>query len=85
MQADLEKAFGDLAAKALSANNQSFLTLAKQELGGQSNAAKQTLEAKELAIKNMLDPLGAALKASTRRLRPWRRYAPARTPKSRPS
>jgi DNA recombination protein RmuC len=63
MQADLEKAFGDLAAKALSANNQSFLTLAKQELGGQSNAAKQTLEAKELAIKNMLDPLGAALKA----------------------
>jgi len=63
MQADLEKAFGDLAAKALSANNQSFLTLAKQELGGQSNAARQTLEAKELAIKNMLDPLGAALKA----------------------
>ena len=52
MQADLEKAFGDLAAKALSANNQSFLTLAKQELGGQSAAAKQTLEAKELAIKN---------------------------------
>jgi DNA recombination protein RmuC len=63
MQADLEKAFGDLAAKALSANNQSFLTLAKQELGGQSAAAKQTLDAKELAIKNMLDPLGAALKA----------------------
>jgi DNA recombination protein RmuC len=63
MQADLEKAFGDLAAKALSANNQSFLTLAKQELGGQSAAAKQTLDAKELAIKTMLDPLGAALKA----------------------
>ncbi len=63
MQADLEKAFGDLAAKALSANNHSFLTLAKQELGGQSAVAKQTLEAKELAIKNMLDPLGAALKA----------------------
>jgi DNA recombination protein RmuC len=63
MQADLERAFGDLAARALSANNQSFLTLAKQELGGQSAAAKQTLEAKELAIKNMLDPLGAALKS----------------------
>jgi DNA recombination protein RmuC len=63
MQADLDKAFGDLAAKALSANNQSFLTLAKQELSGQSAAAKQTLDAKELAIKNMLDPLGAALKA----------------------
>jgi DNA recombination protein RmuC len=63
MQADIEKVFGDIAAKALSANNQSFLTLAKQELGGQSDAAKQTLEAKELAIKNLLDPLGAALKS----------------------
>jgi DNA recombination protein RmuC len=63
MQADMEKAFGDLAAKALSANNQSFLTLAKQELGGQAKDAKQTLEAKELAIKTMLDPLGAALKS----------------------
>ena len=63
MKADIETAFGDLAAKALSANNRSFLTLAKQELGGQANDAKQTLEAKELAIKNMLDPLGAALKS----------------------
>jgi DNA recombination protein RmuC len=63
MQADMEKAFGDLAAKALSANNHSFLTLAKQELGGQTQEAKQTLEAKELAIKTMLDPLGAALKS----------------------
>jgi DNA recombination protein RmuC len=63
MQADIEKVFGDIAAKALSANNQSFLTLAKQELGGQSDAARQTLEAKELAIKNLLDPLGAVLKS----------------------
>jgi len=63
MQSDIEKTFGDLAARALSANNQSFLTLAKQELGGQSNDAKQTLEAKELAIRNLLDPLGAALKS----------------------
>jgi DNA recombination protein RmuC len=63
MQADMEKAFGDLAARALSANNQSFLTLAKQELGGQTKDARQTLEAKELAIKTMLDPLGAALKS----------------------
>jgi DNA recombination protein RmuC len=62
MQADMERAFGDLAARALSANNQSFLTLAKQELGGQSKEAKQTLEAKELAIKNLVNPLGEALK-----------------------
>jgi DNA recombination protein RmuC len=63
MKADLDTAFKGAAADALRANTQSFLALAKQELGGQSNAAKQTLEAKELAIKNMLDPLGAALKA----------------------
>src|ERR1039457_2531803 len=63
MKAEIETAFGDLAARALSANNQSFLTLAKQQLGGQTNEAKLTLEAKELAIKNMLDPLGAALKS----------------------
>lgn len=63
MKADLEVAFGDLAARALSANNQSFLTLAKQELGGQTAAATETLAAKEVAIKNLLDPLGAALKS----------------------
>lgn len=63
MKTEIETAFGDLAAKALSANNQSFLILAKQEFGGQSDAAKQTLEAKELAIKGMLDPLEKALKS----------------------
>jgi DNA recombination protein RmuC len=63
MQADIDKTFGDLAARALSANNQSFLTLAKQELGGQNAAAKQALDAKETAIKNLLDPLGVALKS----------------------
>src|ERR1039457_4298638 len=63
MQADIDKTFGDLAARALSANNQSFLTLAKQELGGQNAAAKQALDAKETAIKNLLDPLGTALKS----------------------
>ncbi len=32
-------------------------------MADKANEAKQTLEAKELAIKNMLDPLGAALKS----------------------
>ncbi len=63
MKADLDTAFKGAAADALRANTQSFLALAKQELGGQTHEAKLTLEAKELAIKNMLDPLGAALKA----------------------
>ena len=63
MKGEIETAFGDLAARALSANNKSFLDLAKLELGGQNSEAKLTLEAKELAIKNMLDPLGTALKS----------------------
>ncbi len=63
MKADLDTAFKSAAADALRANTQSFLAMAKQELGGQTQEAKQTFEAKELAIKNLLDPLGAALKS----------------------
>ncbi|MGA2051423.1 MAG: hypothetical protein ABSG96_27355, partial [Terracidiphilus sp.] len=33
MKSDVDKAFGNLAAEALRANNQSFLSIAKQELG----------------------------------------------------
>jgi DNA recombination protein RmuC len=62
MKKDLETAFGDLAARALRANNDSFLTLAKQELGGKNAEAGKTLEAKELAIKNLLLPLEESLK-----------------------
>jgi DNA recombination protein RmuC len=62
MKADLETAFGDAAARALGANNVNFLTLAKQELGGQAAEAGMALEAKELAIKNMLLPLQESLK-----------------------
>ena len=63
MKADLDTAFKGAAADALRANTESFLAIAKQQLGGQTSEAKQTLEAKELAIKKMLDPLDAALKA----------------------
>jgi len=63
MKTDLDAAFKGAAAEALRANTQSFLTLAKQELGGQSLQAKQTLVQKEEAIKAMLDPLGKALQS----------------------
>ena len=63
MKADLNSTFKAAAAAALRSNTESFLALAKQQLGGQTNEAKLTLEAKEVAIKNMLDPLGAALKS----------------------
>jgi DNA recombination protein RmuC len=61
MKADLDAAFKGAAAEALRANTQSFLALAKQELGGQTQEAKTALEARETAIKTMLDPLGKAL------------------------
>ena len=63
MKADLDAAFKGAASDALRANTQSFLALAKQELGGQTQEAKRTLEAKELAIKNLLDPVDKALKS----------------------
>jgi DNA recombination protein RmuC len=63
MKADLDTAFKSAAADALRANTQSFLALARQELGGQTQEAKQTLEAKELAIRNLIDPLDKALKS----------------------
>ena len=63
MKADLDAAFKGAAADALRANTESFLSLAKQQLSGQTNEAKLTLEAKELAIQNLLKPLGDALVA----------------------
>jgi len=62
MKSELDSAFKGAAADALRANTQSFLALAKQELDSQNAASKQALEEKELAIKTLLDPLGASLK-----------------------
>jgi DNA recombination protein RmuC len=56
-------AFKGVAADALRANTESFLDLAKERLGGQTREAEMALEARERAIKNLLDPLGAALKS----------------------
>ena len=63
IKAGLDAAFKGAAADALRANTESFLDLAKERLGGQTREAEQTLEAKKLAIRNLLDPLGAALRA----------------------
>jgi DNA recombination protein RmuC len=63
MKAEIETAFKGLAADVLRANTESFLDLAKSRLGGQTREAEMTLEARERAIKSLLDPLGAALKS----------------------
>jgi DNA recombination protein RmuC len=61
MRTDLDTAFKGAAADALRANTQSFLELAKQELGSQTRDAKQALEAKEQAINALLKPLEETL------------------------
>jgi DNA recombination protein RmuC len=61
MKADLDAAFKGAAADALRANAQSFMALAKQELGGQTQDAKATLDAKEKAIQALLKPLETTL------------------------
>jgi DNA recombination protein RmuC len=57
----LSETFASLARKALSDNNESFLSFAKQELGKQQQSANSSLEAKETAITSLLKPVGEAL------------------------
>ncbi|HTW45451.1 MAG TPA: DNA recombination protein RmuC [Acidobacteriaceae bacterium] len=57
----LSDAFSALASKALKDNNQSFLELARQELGKQQITSAKELEAKETAIASLLKPVGEAL------------------------
>jgi DNA recombination protein RmuC len=61
MKSDLDTAFKGAAADALRDNTQSFLALAKQELGGKTQEANLALEAREAAIKNLMGPLEKAL------------------------
>ena len=61
MQSELKSVFGNLAAEALRGNTQSFLDIAKEQLGAKTDDARNTLEAKELAIKNLVDPLKETL------------------------
>lgn len=60
---ELSNHFKALAGEALSDNNNSFLTLAKQELGQQQESANHSLEAKETAIASLLTPVNDALKS----------------------
>jgi DNA recombination protein RmuC len=57
----IKETFDSLAAQALQKNNESFLTLAQQELNKQQDAAKITLESKEEAIQKLLTPVSQAL------------------------
>ena len=60
-QARLSDAFKALAAEALRSNNQSFLTLATQNLETFQQHAKGELEKRELAINQIVTPVKEAL------------------------
>lgn len=53
--------FGSLAAEALAANNQAFLSYARQELGSQQLQASHELGKKETAIGELLKPVHETL------------------------
>jgi DNA recombination protein RmuC len=60
-QEKLGDAFRSLAAKALAANNEGFLTLAAEKLNAAHKEADTTLEARQVAIDSLLKPVRESL------------------------
>jgi DNA recombination protein RmuC len=61
MRANLEDSFRSAATRVLNENSESFLKLARQELGQQQQIAGNQLEQKEKAIENLLKPVRETL------------------------
>lgn len=58
---NLREAFQSLASAALKDNNESFLQLAKQNLGTFQSSAKGDLEARQKAVENLVAPIKDSL------------------------
>lgn len=59
----LKEAFQAVSSEVLLSNNQTFLDLAQEKLGNFQTEAKADLEAKETAIKNLVEPLTKSLES----------------------
>ena len=59
----LKETFQAVSSEVLQLNNQAFLDLAQEKLGKFQAEAKSDLEAKETAIKNLVEPLTKSLEA----------------------
>jgi DNA recombination protein RmuC len=59
----LKEAFQAVSSEVLLTNNQTFLDLAQEKLGNFQTEAKADLEAKETAIKNLVEPLTKSLES----------------------
>ena len=60
----LARSFAELSQRSLSANSETFLRLAEQNLGAQHEKAKRELGEREQAVENLVTPIREALKAS---------------------
>ena len=66
--AQLTKAFSELANQSLQANSESFLRLAEQNLGTQQEKAKRELSEREKAVEALVKPIRDALEASQKQI-----------------
>ena len=66
--AQLTRAFAELANKSLKANSETFLQLAEQNLGTQQEKAKRELSEREKAVENLVKPIRDALEASQKQI-----------------
>ncbi len=66
--AQLTRAFSELANKSLRSNSESFLRMAEQNLGAQQEKAKRELGEREQAVENLVKPIRDALQASQKQI-----------------
>ncbi len=66
--AQLTRAFSELANQSLQANSESFLRLAEQNLGTQQERAKRELGEREKAVENLVKPIRDSLDAAQRQI-----------------
>ena len=58
----LKETFSSIASQALKSNNESFLTLAKENLNKYQSEAKLDLEKRQISIEKLVNPVGETLK-----------------------
>jgi DNA recombination protein RmuC len=66
--AQLTRAFSELANQSLKANSESFLRLAEQNLGAHQEKAKRELSEREKAVEQLVKPIRDALEQSRQQI-----------------
>jgi len=66
--AQLTRAFSELANQSLKSNSESFLRLAEQNLGAQQEKAKRDLGEREKAVESLVKPIRDALQESQKQI-----------------